>query len=118
MLAWRYDRPIIPLILHPLLFPDDVAYWLEGAQWIEVFDRPADGWLWDTQVERVQLRTRRRTMVDSQRSLCSMGESFQVEWARTIRGAGSRRESSIKRVRLGMYRVKWPRFELPGPPTT
>jgi predicted ATPase len=45
MLAWRYDRPIIPLILHPLLFPDDVAYWLEGAQWIEVFDRPADAWL-------------------------------------------------------------------------
>ena len=45
MLAWRYDRPIIPLILHPLLFPDDVAYWLEGAQWIEVFDRPANEWL-------------------------------------------------------------------------
>lgn len=45
MLAWRYDRPIIPLILHALLFPDDVAYWLEGAQWIEVFDRPADEWL-------------------------------------------------------------------------
>src|SRR6478735_3514233 len=45
MLAWRYDRPIIPLILHPLVFPDDVAYWLEGAQWIEVFDRPAEKWL-------------------------------------------------------------------------
>lgn len=45
MLAWRYDRPIIPLILHPLLFPDDVAYWLEGAQWIEVFDRPEGEWL-------------------------------------------------------------------------
>lgn len=44
MLAWRYDKPIIPLILHPLLFPDEVAYWLEGAQWIEVFDRPADEW--------------------------------------------------------------------------
>jgi predicted ATPase len=45
MLAWRYDRPIIPLILHPLVFPDDVAYWLEGAQWIEAFDRPAEEWL-------------------------------------------------------------------------
>ncbi|HET7056725.1 MAG TPA: tetratricopeptide repeat protein, partial [Thermomicrobiales bacterium] len=45
MLAWRYDRPIIPLILHPLVFPDDVAYWLEGAQWIEVFDRAPEAWV-------------------------------------------------------------------------
>jgi predicted ATPase len=45
MLAWRYDRPILPLILHPLVFPDDVAYWLEGAQWIEALDRPAAEWL-------------------------------------------------------------------------
>lgn len=45
MLAWRYDRPIIPLILHPLVFPDDVAYWLEGAQWIEVLDREPAAWL-------------------------------------------------------------------------
>ncbi|MDQ2653344.1 MAG: tetratricopeptide repeat protein [Chloroflexota bacterium] len=47
MLAWRYDRPILPLLLEPTSFPDDVAYWLEGAQWIEVFDRPADAWLPD-----------------------------------------------------------------------
>lgn len=45
MLAWRYDKPIIPLILHPLIFPDDVAYWLEGAQWIEVLDREAPEWM-------------------------------------------------------------------------
>ncbi len=45
MLAWRYDKPIIPLILHPLVFPDDVAYWLEGAQWIEVLDREPVDWL-------------------------------------------------------------------------
>lgn len=45
MLAWRYDKPIIPLILHPLVFPDDVAYWLEGAQWIEVLDREPAEWL-------------------------------------------------------------------------
>ncbi len=45
MLAWRYDKPIIPLILHPLVFPDDVAYWLEGSQWIEVLDREPDEWL-------------------------------------------------------------------------
>ena len=47
MLAWRYDRPILPLLLEPTSFPDDVAYWLEGAQWIEVCGRPADAWLPD-----------------------------------------------------------------------
>ncbi len=47
MLAWRYDRPILPLLLEPTSFPDDVAYWLEGSQWIEVCDRPADAWLPD-----------------------------------------------------------------------
>ena len=25
--------------------PDDLAYWLEGTQWIEQFDRPQEAWL-------------------------------------------------------------------------
>ncbi|MGD9712918.1 MAG: tetratricopeptide repeat protein, partial [Thermomicrobiales bacterium] len=37
--------PILPLLLEPMVFPDDVAYWLEGAQWIEVLDEPAEHWL-------------------------------------------------------------------------
>lgn len=37
-LAWRFDRPIVPVLLQPLVYPDDVVYWLEGAQWIEAFD--------------------------------------------------------------------------------
>jgi predicted ATPase len=45
MLAWRYDRPILPLLLEMTTFPDEVAYWLEGAQWIEVLSRPAQAWL-------------------------------------------------------------------------
>ncbi|MGD9714909.1 MAG: toll/interleukin-1 receptor domain-containing protein, partial [Thermomicrobiales bacterium] len=44
-LSWRHERPILPLLLEPLVFPDDVAYWLEGAQWIEVLDEPAEHWL-------------------------------------------------------------------------
>ncbi len=44
-LAWRHERPILPLLLEPLIFPDDVSYWLEGAQWIEVLDRAPDAWL-------------------------------------------------------------------------
>jgi len=30
-LAWRYDRPILPLLLEPVTFPDELIYWLEGA---------------------------------------------------------------------------------------
>ena len=31
-LAWRYGRPILPLLLDPVTFPDDLSYWLEGAR--------------------------------------------------------------------------------------
>jgi predicted ATPase len=44
-LAWRHERPILPLLLEPMLFPDDVSYWLEGAQWIEVLEEPPEVWL-------------------------------------------------------------------------
>jgi TIR domain/Domain of unknown function (DUF4384) len=45
MLAWRYARPYLPLLLEPLSFPEQVEYFLEGCQWIEVLDRPAAEWL-------------------------------------------------------------------------
>ena len=41
-LAWHFDRPIVPILLQPLLYPDDVVYWLEGAQWIEAFTEGGD----------------------------------------------------------------------------
>ena len=44
-LAWAHERPILPLLLERVAVPDDLAYWLEAAQWIEVLDRPADDWL-------------------------------------------------------------------------
>ncbi|MDQ2787375.1 MAG: TIR domain-containing protein [Chloroflexota bacterium] len=44
-LGWRYERPYLPLLLAPITIPDDLAYWLEAAQWIEVLDAPADHWL-------------------------------------------------------------------------
>lgn len=46
-LAWKHECPIVPLLLEPLPIPDDLAYWLEGTQWVEVLDRPRDAWLWD-----------------------------------------------------------------------
>ncbi|HUZ84265.1 MAG TPA: AAA family ATPase, partial [Gaiellales bacterium] len=46
-LGWRYERPYLPLLLDPIEIPDDLAYWLEGSQWIELLDHPADRWLAD-----------------------------------------------------------------------
>ncbi|MBX3070771.1 MAG: TIR domain-containing protein [Thermomicrobiales bacterium] len=35
-LAWDHDRPIVPLLLERVRFPDEIAYFLQGRQWIEV----------------------------------------------------------------------------------
>jgi predicted ATPase len=44
-LAWRFGRSILPLRLDPVEFPDELAYWLEGAQWIDVLDLPTEAWI-------------------------------------------------------------------------
>lgn len=44
-LAWRYERPYVPLLLEPINFPEQVEYWLEGWQWIEVLGGSPDKWL-------------------------------------------------------------------------
>jgi hypothetical protein len=44
-LAWKYDRPYLPLLLEPVSFPEQVEYWLEACQWVEVLDRPPESWL-------------------------------------------------------------------------
>jgi hypothetical protein len=44
-LAWKYERPYLPLLLEPTNFPEQLQYWLEGWQWIEVLDRPVTVWL-------------------------------------------------------------------------
>ena len=38
-LAWRYEKSYVPLLLDTVTIPGDLAYWLEGSQWIEVLDR-------------------------------------------------------------------------------
>jgi predicted ATPase len=45
MLAWKYQRPYLPLLLEQTTFPQDVEYWLEGSQWIEVLDYPDERWV-------------------------------------------------------------------------
>jgi hypothetical protein len=44
-LAWKYNVPYLPLLLEPLSFPEQVEYWLEGWQWIEVMNLPNEKWL-------------------------------------------------------------------------
>lgn len=43
-LAWKYDRPYLPLLLEGISFPEQLQYWLEGWQWIEVMDKPSGQW--------------------------------------------------------------------------
>src|SRR3954447_12879830 len=44
-LAWRGERSYVPLLLEPVAIPNEVAYWLEAAQWVEVLDHPRAAWL-------------------------------------------------------------------------
>lgn len=47
-LAWHYERAYLPLLLDGTIghsYPKQIQYWLEGCQWIEVLDRPAEEWL-------------------------------------------------------------------------
>jgi len=43
--AGKHNRPFIPLILERAAFPDEIEYQLEGWQWVDVLDRPAESWL-------------------------------------------------------------------------
>jgi predicted ATPase len=43
-LAWKHQRPYLPLLLEPINVPAELEYWLEGTQWIEAFDDGADQW--------------------------------------------------------------------------
>ena len=44
-LAWDHNKPILPLLLEQVEFPDAVAYFLQGRQWIEIVDRTREEWL-------------------------------------------------------------------------
>jgi len=45
LLAWKYGRTYLPLLLEPVSFPEQLEYWLEGWQWIEVLEEPSERWL-------------------------------------------------------------------------
>jgi len=44
-LAWDADRPIIPLMLEQVSFPPEIAYFLQGRQWIDLMSRGPGEWV-------------------------------------------------------------------------
>jgi DNA-binding response OmpR family regulator len=44
-LAWKYQRPYVPLLLEATDVPDELAYWLEGWQWVDVGQAAPATWL-------------------------------------------------------------------------
>ena len=44
-LAWKYEKLYLPLMLEPISFPEQIEYFLEGWQWIEVANQPEEQWL-------------------------------------------------------------------------
>jgi len=46
-LAWKYQLGYLPLLLERTSFPEQVEFFLEGCQWIELLDRPMEGWMAD-----------------------------------------------------------------------
>src|SRR5205823_11527542 len=46
-LAMQYQKPLLPLLLEPVTFPEEVEYALVGRQWVELLDHPEERWLAD-----------------------------------------------------------------------
>jgi hypothetical protein len=44
-LAWKYQLKYLPLMLERTSFPEQIEFFLEGHQWIEILDRPPGQWL-------------------------------------------------------------------------
>jgi hypothetical protein len=44
-LGWKHHRPYLPLLLEPITLPPEIEYWLEGYQWIQVYDTPEEQWM-------------------------------------------------------------------------
>jgi predicted ATPase len=44
-IAWKFEKPYLPLLLDATPVPTEMIYWLETAQWVEVLEQPASEWL-------------------------------------------------------------------------
>lgn len=42
-LAWKYERPILPLLIERMpRFPEQMRHWLKGQQWIDIINYPSE----------------------------------------------------------------------------
>jgi hypothetical protein len=44
-LAGEWQKALLPVMLEPVSFPDQVQFFLAGRQWLEVMSRPTEDWL-------------------------------------------------------------------------
>lgn len=44
-IAWEENRPILPLLLESIEFPDAISYFLRGRQWIDLATQPQAEWM-------------------------------------------------------------------------
>jgi len=44
-LAWKYELAYLPLLLEATHFPEQMEFFLEGCQWIELLDHPPQEWM-------------------------------------------------------------------------
>ena len=44
-LAWKYRLAYIPVLLHPTAYTEQLEFFLEGSQWIGVYDLAPDDWV-------------------------------------------------------------------------
>jgi len=60
-LAWKYQRPYVPLFLEETTVTDEMAYWLEGWQWVDVGQASSTSWLPEIQraLERIGVESAR-----------------------------------------------------------
>ena len=109
MLAWRYDRPILPFLLEPTTFPDDVAYWLEERNGLRYWTGPARrgcrSWVgrWHVTVLPSACRPQR---TPSSPALATSSSTFQATFLRqTVRHIGRDRE--LRELQVLIAQGRW-----------
>lgn len=88
LLAWKYQKPCLPLLLAPISFPEQIEYWVEGRQWVEILEHPPEMWL-----QRVQqtLKLLANSSLPSQPNNHQTNEDSQ----QPFRGLGARQSEPL-----------------------
>jgi hypothetical protein len=106
MLAWKYERPYLPLLLEPVSFPEQVEYFLEGCQWIEVFDRPVAEWL--PRVRRALINAGVESAMPAQSPVITATEPVPAAGDSTLRPAQGRADLTGLRALASFNDRIWP----------